>query len=38
MLPVLSYHFSLRPSDVWALTDEEVQVYLDAVEELNRGQ
>jgi len=38
MLPTFSYHFSLKPADVWALSNDEVEVYLKAAEELSRGE
>ncbi len=35
LMPVLSYHFHLSPADVWALTNDELSAYLDAVGDIN---
>jgi hypothetical protein len=37
MLPRLSEQFHLTPTDVWALTIEELNVYVDAAHETDKA-
>lgn len=34
LLPPLSYHFHLSPSDVWGMTVAEFKAYRDALDQL----
>ena len=34
MMPVLSYHFSLSPDDIWGLTNAEYETYRAAAEKI----
>jgi hypothetical protein len=37
LLPALSYHFHLRPADVYGLTPEELDGYLDVLKEIQKA-
>lgn len=36
-MPNLSRHFHLTPTDVWELTFDELNVYLDALDEMREA-
>ena len=36
MMPVLSHTFGLSPADIWDLTRDEYETYLEAAAEMNK--
>ena len=37
MMPVLSHHFGLSPTDIWGLTRDEYETYLKAADEIAKA-
>ena len=37
MMPVLSHHFGLSPADIWGLTRDEYETYLEAAREMSKS-
>lgn len=36
-MPILSYHYGLSPSDIWAMTHDEMDEYLNFLDEIKKA-